>query len=117
MRNAWLSRNHVVNIGPAEERALLVTLKNNEDSFFLAMPKVDLYDHTPRAMMTTADSVYKKNKWTKSDLKEIKSLVLEHKVWEVKPLPEGKSAMTSKWVRLEKSDHKLKSRLVGRGFI
>ena len=86
-RAAHGSRNHVVNIGPAEERALLVTLKNNEDSFFLAMPKVDLYDHTPRAMMTTADSVYKKNKWTKSDLKEIKSLVLEHKVWEVKPLP------------------------------
>ena len=49
-----------MNIGPAEERALLVTLKNNEDSFFLAMPKVDTYDHTPNAMMSSADTPYKK---------------------------------------------------------
>jgi hypothetical protein len=42
--------------------------------------------------------------------------VLEHKVWDVRPLPEGRSAITPKWVRNEKADHTLKSRSVGRGY-
>ena len=66
--------------------------------------------------MSSSDYQSEKSKWTKSDLKEIKSLVLEHKVWDIKPLPFGKSAMTSKWVHLEKPEHTLKSRLVGRGY-
>ena len=99
-RAAHGKRSHIVNIGKAEDHSLLVTVNYNEDSFLLAMPKVDMYDHTPHALLSNPQYHLDKDKWDQADLREVKSLVLEHKVWDVRPLPEGRSAITPKWVYL-----------------
>ena len=51
-----------------------------------------------------------------ADIKEIKSLVLEHDVWDVLSPSGPVNVVTSKWVRKVKSSGKHKSRLCGRGF-
>ena len=54
--------------------------------------------------------------WEESDLAEMQSLVLEHRVWIEAELPPGKKTITTKWVRKTKPSGRRKSRLVGRGF-
>jgi len=49
-------------------------------------------------------------------MKEFRSLVLEHRVWDIRALPIGRKPLSPKWVHLEKSDGTLKSLLVARGF-
>ena len=62
------------------------------------------------------DSYTKRDRWQRSDLKEIKSLVCEHNVWNVlTPLPDA-DPMSLKWVHTVKPAGDLKSRLVVRGF-
>ena len=56
------------------------------------------------------------NKWLQSDLDEIYSLVIEHNVWNVLQPPSDINELDTKWVRVEKSSGRLKSRLTGRGF-
>ena len=51
-----------------------------------------------------------------ADLKELKSIILVNKVWDVRPLSEGRKPLTPKWVRMAKKDDTKKSRLVVRGF-
>ena len=51
-----------------------------------------------------------------ADIEEIKSLVLEHDVWDVLSPSGPVNVVTSKWVRKVKSSGKHKSRLCGRGF-
>ncbi len=54
--------------------------------------------------------------WNLSELKEIKSLVCEHNVWDVMYPPPGANIMTLKWVYTVKTNSELKSRLLARGF-
>jgi hypothetical protein len=116
-RAAHGRKNHVVNIGPAEDRALYVRVNDNDDTYHLSMPRLDIYDHTPYALYNARsdyDSV--RDLWNDADLKELKSIILVNKVWDVRPLPEGRKPLTPKWVRMTKKEDTKKSRLVVRGF-
>ncbi len=57
-----------------------------------------------------------KVRWNLSELKEIKSLVCEHNVWDVMYPPPGANIMTLKWVYTVKTNGELKSQLVARRF-
>jgi hypothetical protein len=116
-RAAHGKKNHIINIGRAEDIALHVQLNLNNDVYHLNMPKYDVFDHTPSALYND-DSEYNENKdkWDEADMRELKSLILEHQVWDVRPRTTTKKPMTSKWVRLVKSNNTYKSRLVCRGF-
>ena len=46
----------------------MVTVKYNEDSFFLAMAKVDMHDHTPDALLSNPQYHLDKDKGNKADL-------------------------------------------------
>ena len=63
-----------------------------------------------------ADPYEDRVRWNLSELKEIKSLVCEHNVWDVMYPPKGANIMTLKWVYTVKTNGELKSRLVCRGF-
>jgi hypothetical protein len=116
-RAAHGKKNHVINIGKAEESAFLVRLNYNSDVYHLHMPGFDVCDHTPTAFsVTQSDYMKDKEKWDEADLREIKSLVLEHRVWDVRPRNVLKMPITPKWVRAIKSNNIYKSRLCGRGF-
>ena len=56
------------------------------------------------------------NAYQESDMDELYSLIITNNVWAGERMPEGKSAIDTKWVRKIKSNGKRKSRLVGRGF-
>jgi hypothetical protein len=49
-------------------------------------------------------------------MREFRSLVLEHKVWNIQQMPDGRRALSPKWIHLEKPDGTLKSRMCARGF-
>ena len=51
-----------------------------------------------------------------ADLEEVKSIILEHNVWEVGNPPPDANLVTSKWVRLIKTSGRHKSRICARGF-
>ena len=57
-------------------------------------------------------------RWLKSKMSEIKSIVLENNVWDVVSLPEGRTAVDTKWVNTHKTNPipKDKSRYLARGF-
>jgi hypothetical protein len=104
----------VLHIGEAEDQALYVRVNFNDDIYHISMPKIDVYDCTPTAMHVSNHVTSKK--WDIADMKEFRSLVLEHRVWDIKDLPTGRRPLSPKYVHLEKSDGTLKSRLVTRGF-
>ena len=52
----------------------------------------------------------------KADLAEIKSIVCDNNVWDVREPPYDANLLTSKWVRAVKSNGVHKSRVCGRGF-
>ena len=86
----------------------------NDDIYHISMPKIDVCDCTPTAMHVSNHVTSKK--WDIADMKEFRSLVLEHRVWDIRALPIGRKPLSPKWVHLEKADGTLKSRLVARGF-
>ena len=67
--------------------------------------EVDLLDSHPR-------------RWLKSKMNEIKSIVLEHRVCDVMPLPAGYKVVDTRWVNTHKLQPvpKYKSRYIARGF-
>ena len=68
------------------------------------------------ARTTTGDFVPDLDASTLADLDEIKSIVLEHNVWEVDAPPPNANIVTSRWVRLVKPNGRHKSRVCLRGF-
>ena len=64
----------------------------------------------------TGDFVPDLDASTLADLDEIKSIVLEHNVWEVDAPPPNANIVTSRWVRLVKPNGRHKSRVCLRGF-
>ena len=56
-------------------------------------------------LLVTAEEAQNSDLWQEADLKEINSLVAENNVWKTEPLPPGKKAITSKWVRKVKTEH------------
>jgi hypothetical protein len=56
--------------------------------------------------------------WDTAKVEEMRSLVLEHDAWATQKLPEGRTAITTKWVtkKKEKPVPKLKARFTPRGF-
>ena len=56
--------------------------------------------------------------WHDAKVAEMKSLVLEHDVWETESLPSGRTAISTKWVvkRKEVPTPRLKARFTPRGF-
>ena len=116
-RAAHGKKTHVLNIGQAEDCALHVRVNHNDDVYHINMPKLDVFDHTPFALLNDkSDYAENKAKWDEADLRELKSLVLEHRVWDVVPRSAFKQPMTCKWVRNIKNNDVYKSRVVGRGF-
>jgi len=99
-RQAHGSRRHVVNVGRREDSALFVQLNFSDDLYDYYMPALE---PTPReyaglvgpAGVQDADL----DKWKKADLAEIKSIVCDNNVWDVRELPDGANLLTSKCVR------------------
>ena len=56
------------------------------------------------------------NDTTIADLDELKSIILEHNVWEVDEPPPNANIVTSRWVRVVKTNGRHKSRVCLRGF-
>jgi hypothetical protein len=56
------------------------------------------------------------NDTTIADLDELKSIILEHNVWEVDEPPPNANIVTSRWVRVIKTNGRHKSRVCLRGF-
>jgi hypothetical protein len=110
-------KTHVLNIGQAEDCALHVRVNHNDDVYHINMPKLDVFDHTPFSLLNEkSDYAENKAKWNEADLRELKSLVLEHRVWDVVPRSAFKQPLTCKWVCNIKNNDVYKSRVVGRGF-
>jgi hypothetical protein len=71
------------------------------------------------ALLTSVNSNLSANTMNPSlvaDLEEVKSIILEHDVWEVSEPPPGANLVTSKWVRVVKTSGRHKSRICARGF-
>ena len=67
-------------------------------------------------MLVTADEAKHSKAWQEADMKELNSLVCENNCWYTQRIPPGRRAITSKWVRKEKTNGTFKSRVCGRGF-
>ena len=63
----------------------------------------------------TFEEACKDPNWLKSMEEEIKSL-LDNNTWTLSDLPSGRKVVKNKWVFKQKSDGRLKSRLVAKGF-
>jgi hypothetical protein len=102
-----------------EEVTHKVYLNFDHDVYVLYMGDLER-DHTDdfallsdaSGNLSSADTLASKA----ADIEEIKSLVLEHDVWDVLSPSGPVNVVTSKWVRKVKSSGKHKSRLCGRGF-
>jgi hypothetical protein len=116
-RAAHGKKHHVLYIGEAEDQALYARVNFNDDIYHISMPQLDLYDCTPSALQTSTSKYHKASKkWDLADMREFRSLVLEHKVWDIQQMPDGRRALSPKWIHLEKPDGTLKSRMCARGF-
>jgi hypothetical protein len=112
-----MKKHYVLHIGEAEDQALYARVNFNDDIYHISMPKLDLYDCTPTALQTSTPKYHKASKkWDLADMREFRSLVLEHRVWDIKHMPDGRRALSPKWIHLEKPDGTLKSRMCARGF-
>lgn len=63
----------------------------------------------------TFEEAFRDPKWVKSMKEEMKSL-LDNKTWILVDTPKGRKIVKNKWVFKQKSDGRLKSRLVAKGF-
>jgi hypothetical protein len=95
---------------------MCVSVNHNGDCFDIYMP--DFLPNTAEFAYLSAPpaSAAELEKWKLADLSEVKSLVLEHDVWDVCQPPDDANLITSKWVRAVKNSGIYKSRLCGRGF-
>ena len=57
-------------------------------------------------------------RWIPCKLEELKSCILENKIWKLERLPPGRKAISTKWVVKEKTfpSHRFKGRITPRGF-
>ena len=95
---------------------MCVNVDHNGDRYNICMP-VYLPNANEFAYLSSSPaSAAELEKWKLADLSEVKSLVLEHDVWDVCQPPDDANLITSKWVRTVKTSGIHKSRLCGRGF-
>jgi hypothetical protein len=114
-RSAHNKPRYAVDIGKKEEHSLYAYFCHDGVSYDINMP--DLYCSSEYALFSqSSHSSAELEKWKDADLSEIKSMVLEHAVWDVRAPPATANLITSKWVRTIKNNGLYKSRLCGRGF-
>ena len=90
---------------------MCVGVDYNGDSFNIYMPNL-MSDCSEYAYLSGSPaSAAELDKWKSADLSEVKSLVLEHNVWDVCAPPDDANLITSKWVRNVKGNRIYKSRL------
>jgi hypothetical protein len=91
------------------------------DSYALHMNQMAEYllhhdYYTVQNGVATALSATLADDWLAADLEEVRSLVLEHMVWQILAPLIIVNALGMKWVRTTKSSGRKKSRLVGQGY-
>jgi hypothetical protein len=117
-RAAHESLKHVVNVGRRQDSALYVQLKYDSDLYNYYMPAFECNSSSDYAFLVGDASVCEEEleTWKKANLAEIKSIVCDNNVWDVREPPDDANLLTSKWVRTVKSNGIHKSRVCGRGF-
>ena len=92
-RHPRAAQHHVLYIGEAKD----ARINFNDNIYHISMPKLDLYDCTPTALQASTPKNHKASKkWDLADMRELRSLVLKHRVWDIKDLPFGRKALTPK---------------------
>ena len=97
-RAAHESRKHVVNVGRRQDSALYVQLKYDGDLYDYYMPAFECNSSSDYAFLVGDASVCEEEleKWKKADLAEIKSIVCDNNVWDVREAPDDTNLLTSK---------------------
>ena len=95
-RQAHSLQNHIINVGRSQDSALYVQLKFEGDLYDYYMPAL-AEDTTEYACLSGAGDAREDDleKWKVSDLAEIKSIVCDNNVWDVRELPVGANLLTS----------------------
>ena len=99
-----------------EHAAMCVSVNHNGDSFDIYVPHFLPNDTEFAYLSAPPASAAELEKWKLADLSAVKSLVLEHNVWDVCQPPGDANLFTSKWVIAVKNSGIYKSRLCSRGF-
>jgi hypothetical protein len=95
-RSAHNKPRFAVPIGKKDDHAMCVSVNHNGDCFDLYMPDM-LSDSSEFAFLSGPPaSAAELEKWKLADLSEVKSLVMEHNVWDVCEPPAEANLITSK---------------------
>ena len=115
-RSSHNKPRYAVEIGNKEEHSMYAQFSHDGTIFDLYMPNLSHCASEYAFLSQPPRSPSELAKWKEADLSEIKSMVLEHDVWDVREPPTTANLITSKWVRSVKNNGVYKSRLCGRGF-